>query len=241
MRLKSLLFSQNQDTVRVLTRVLEELDIAVELCTDAQSAVRKLTKQHCHAVIVDADDERAAIVVVQTAKAAPASERPLVVVLADTQTRLRLGFDLGAHITLYKPISFDRVRHSLCAVRNLMFRERRRASRRIPVHIPATARLEGGTAVPAFMSDLSEEGALLRWVRPLPASHFLTVDFLLPDTSNLIRARAEIVWQDAQGQSGLRFSHLQGVARRALVEWLKKNSGRHTRAAVITKTAAARK
>jgi hypothetical protein len=84
-------------------------------------------------------------------------------------------------------------------------------------------------------------GVKLRGVRPLPASPFLTLDFLLPDTSNLTRAKAEIVWQDAQGQSGLRFSHLQGVARRALVEWLKKNPGSHSRAPVITKTAVARK
>ena len=37
-------------------------------------------------------------------------------------------------------------------------------------------------------------------------------------------AAAEVVWQDTQDQSGLRFVNLASTARRTLAEWLKEKA-----------------
>ena len=59
MGLKSLLLCSDEKIVRVLRRVLGDLDIAVELCVDADSALRKLTRQRFEAIIVDVTDDGA--------------------------------------------------------------------------------------------------------------------------------------------------------------------------------------
>ena len=55
MSLQSLVFCPDEKIVRVLRRVLSDLEIAVERCSDPDSAIRKLTRQRFEAVIVDLD------------------------------------------------------------------------------------------------------------------------------------------------------------------------------------------
>ena len=51
--LQALLLCSDDTVVRVLRRVLTDLEIGVEHCTDLDSAVQKLTRQRFEAVIVD--------------------------------------------------------------------------------------------------------------------------------------------------------------------------------------------
>src|SRR5437588_334559 len=151
--------------------------------------------------------------------AMPSGKTRLVVVLARAQAGVQLGFVTGAHIALYKPISVERVGLGLRAVRNLMARERRRSSERIAVAIPATLG-RAGSGTPVVIVDLSDGGAAIRCELPLPSSGLLTLHCLLPDTTGPFMATAEVLWQDAQGQSGIRFVNLASSSRQILVEWL---------------------
>jgi PilZ domain-containing protein len=99
-----------------------------------------------------------------------------------------------------------------------MARERRRASERIPVKIPTTlGRAGGGTPVVIVVSD---GGAAIRGDQPMPSAGLLTLHCLLPDTTDPFIATAEVVWQDTQGQSGIRFVNVAFTSRHILVEWL---------------------
>ena len=51
--LQALLLCSDDKVVRVLRRVLTDLEIGVEHCTDLDSAVQRLTRQRFEAVIVD--------------------------------------------------------------------------------------------------------------------------------------------------------------------------------------------
>src|SRR5882757_6596638 len=135
MSLQSLVFCPDEKIVRVLRRVLSDLEIAVERCSDADSAIRKLTRQRFEAVIVDCTDEAVASQVLKSARSAPCNKRAVAVSIIDGQKALRSAFDLGAHFVLYKPISSERAKSSFRAARALMKRERRRNTR-FPVEIP---------------------------------------------------------------------------------------------------------
>ena len=45
MSLQALVFCADEKVVRVLRRVLSELEIGMELCADAESAIHKLTRR----------------------------------------------------------------------------------------------------------------------------------------------------------------------------------------------------
>ena len=134
MDLKSLLLCSDEKIVRVLRRTLGDLEIAVEHCTNSESALRFLTRERFEAIIVDCAGPGAAAVL-RSARMAPCNKRAVAVAILDYGIGLRSAFELGAHFILYKPVSVERAKSSFRAARALMKKERRRNSR-IPVQIP---------------------------------------------------------------------------------------------------------
>src|SRR5580704_16938955 len=129
MSLQALVLCSDEKTTRVLRRILSDLEIAVELCGDADSAVRKLTRRRFEAVVVDCNDEDLAARVLSSVRSAPCNKRSIAVAMIDSQKAVRSAFGLGAHFVLYKPISAERARTSFRAARALMKFERRRNTR----------------------------------------------------------------------------------------------------------------
>ena len=100
MGLQSLVFCSDEKIVRVLRRVLSDLEISIDQCRDSNSAIHKLTRQRFEAVIVDCTDEQAAAQVLKSARSAPCNKRAVAVAIIDGTTALRSAFDLGAHFVL---------------------------------------------------------------------------------------------------------------------------------------------
>src|SRR6266849_5865648 len=163
MSLQSLVLCSDEKIVRVLRRVLSDLEIGVEHCTEADSAVRKLTRQRFEGVIVDCSDEEMASQVLRSARSAPCNKRAVAVAIIDAKTAVRSAFELGAHFVLYKPLSSERAKASFRAARALMKRERRRNTR-VQVEIPVTLRMDDGVGSVhrGVTSDLSEGGIALQ-------------------------------------------------------------------------------
>src|SRR5207248_2226541 len=73
MSLQALVLCSDEKILRVLRRVLSDLEVKVEHCTERDAAIRKLTRDRFEAVIVDcADQDTAALVL----KCAPSSKAP---------------------------------------------------------------------------------------------------------------------------------------------------------------------
>ena len=105
MNLKCLLVSSDEKTVRILRRVLSDLEISVDHCTVAEAAIRKLTRQRFESIIVDCSVPNDSASVLKAAKSAPTNNRAIGIVLVDPGLGLRGGFDMGAHFVLHKPLS----------------------------------------------------------------------------------------------------------------------------------------
>src|ERR1700675_2475359 len=125
MELKTLLLSSDEKTVRVLRRVLSDLEIGVEHCSAVDDAIRRITRQRFEAIIVDGENIEKAGNVLRGAKASPVNGRALGIVLVESSVGLKGGFEIGAHFVLHKPLSVERAKASFRAVRALMKRERR--------------------------------------------------------------------------------------------------------------------
>src|SRR5580692_7315318 len=97
MNLKSLLLSTDEKTVRILRRVLGDLEIDVEHCSNADDAIRRLTRQRYDAIVVDGERAEEAGNVMRAAKASPVNKRALAIMLVESSVGLKGGFELGAH------------------------------------------------------------------------------------------------------------------------------------------------
>lgn len=223
MSLKSLVLCSDEKIIRVLRRSLGDLDIGVELCADADSALRKLTRQRFEAIIVDCAGEGSSEVL-RSARSAPCNKQAVAVAIVDASAGLRSVFDLGAHFVLYKPVSSERAKSSLRAVRALMKRERRRNAR-VAVQIPVVIRKpEMGANLDVTTIDLSEGGMAVGVPkRSRPTGRWQAV-FTLPGTTSALELAAEFAWEGTGSQAGLRFLEVSPQTARQLQDWLKQNT-----------------
>ena len=224
MGLRALVLCADEKIVRVLRRVLSDLEIAIEHCTEPDGAIRKLTRQRFEAVIIDCTDLKAATSVLKSARSAPANKRAIAVAIMDGHNGLRSAFDMGAHFVLYKPVSNERAKSSFRAARALMKRERRRNSR-VSVQIPVTLNnAQTGFMQKLVTADLSEGGMAVQLPKHQKDPGPWQVSFTLPGSEHGIELLGEAAWHNAGGQIGIRFANPAVDLAHELRGWLNQNA-----------------
>jgi len=223
MILKSLVLCADEKIVRVLRRTLGDLEIAMELCADAEGALRRLTRERFEAIIVDCAGEGAAGVL-RSARSAQGNKRAIAVAVVDTTQGLRSVFDLGAHFVLYKPVTVEKAKSSFRAARALMKRERRR-NIRIPVQIEVAIKSPDASSLSkATTCDLSEGGMAVNIPKRSRGTGKWKLGFNLPDEEAAFHLAAEFAWEGTAAQAGLRFVDVSPEDARRLQNWIARNS-----------------
>src|ERR1035438_4701714 len=112
MNLKTILLSSDEKTVRILRRVLGDLEIDVEHCATAEAAIRQITRQRFEGIIVDVSDMEEAGTVLRAAKAAPVNKRALAIVLVESATGMKGGSKSGRTLCCINPFRWNEPRES---------------------------------------------------------------------------------------------------------------------------------
>ncbi len=217
MNLKSLLLSSDEKTVRVLRRVLSDLEIGVEHCSAADDAIRRITRERFEAIIVDGANAEEAGSVLRGAKAAPVNKRALTVMLVESSVRLKGGFEMGAHFVLHKPLAVERAKASFRAVRALMKRERRlqlRVAVQIPVECYGSGRYQATTL------DLCEGGMAIQFSGRVAKENSLRFSLELPGMNQKLEISGELAWEGNGDQAGVRFTNATDEQRNTIRQWL---------------------
>src|ERR1700687_4843492 len=217
MELKSLLLSSDEKTVRVLRRVLSDLEIDVEHCSSAEDAIRRITRQRFEAIIVDGANAERAGSVLRGAKASPVNSRALGIVLVEPSVGLKGGFEIGAHFVLHKPLSVERAKASFRAVRALMKRERRlqlRVAVQIPVECFGSGRYKAKTI------DLCEGGMAIQFSGRAAKENSLRFALELPGMDQKLEIYGELAWGGNGDQAVVRFKDTTDEQRNIIRQWL---------------------
>jgi len=217
MELKSLLLSSDEKTVRVLRRVLSDLEIDVEHCSSAEDAIRRITRQRFEAIIVDGANAEKAGSVLRGAKASPVNSRALGIVLVEPSVGLKGGFEIGAHFVLHKPLAVERAKASFRAVRALMKRERRlqlRVAVQIPVECYGSGRYQARTI------DLCEGGMAIQFPGRVAKENSLRFALALPGMDQKLEIYGELAWEGSDHQAGVRFKAPTDEQRNIIRQWL---------------------
>jgi len=160
MTLDSLLLSQDSDLVRIVRPTLEKLSIDVEICHEARAAADILISEKFDAVLVDCDDLKGGLEVLQGLRATPSNKNSVTfAILNGKKTTTQDAFGMGANFVLQKPISALNASRCFHAALNFMIKERRRYFRQ-PVKVQVKVVLEGKTLT-ATSTNLSEGGVAL--------------------------------------------------------------------------------
>jgi CheY-like chemotaxis protein len=222
MALTSLLVCPDAQAVQVLSRILQDIGIAVEACGDLRMARARLKDRHFDALLVDCQNEPAAIELIAHARNTPTNKTIVAIALVNRGHEPHDLFAKGTNFILYKPISRERATHSMRAAISLLQSERR-IRPRIPVHENASIAYADRENVPVALVDVSEKGVAFRCDSKLPPYCKVYFQFALPGNASLIRLSGEVMWQDSSGQVGIRFAQVPRSSRQALNDWLQAN------------------
>jgi CheY-like chemotaxis protein len=221
MTLSSLLVCFDEAAVELLSRVLKELRIQVELCPDAVRAAVRLAQDRYDLLIVDCEEKADVVAVLQECRSSRANETTLAVVVAE-QGDIREMFSLGVNFVLYKPLSYERVMSSLKAAHAVLYRDKR-GKTRTAVHTHATIDYAGGEQEKATLVDLSEDGMAVNFGKKLPQASKVYFQFQLPGQTTPVRLSGNVMWQDWNGRAGIQFVDVPKASRKVLHEWLERS------------------
>ncbi|MDQ1387309.1 MAG: hypothetical protein QOF56_763 [Acidobacteriaceae bacterium] len=219
MTLESLLLSRDAEVVRVLRPTLEKLSIEVEICQEAKKATEILIAEKFDAVIIDCDDLRGGLEVLQGLRSTPSNKSSVTfAVLNGKKTTTQEAFAMGVNFVLQKPISPLNASRCFNAALSFMVRERRRYYRqpvKMLVKVFADEKELKGTS-----TDISEGGMALQLHQALPKNANPRLQFTLPETSVSLEIETEVAWADLKGRVGLRFRKVPENSQKLLEKWL---------------------
>jgi CheY-like chemotaxis protein len=219
MTLESLLLSRDTNLVRVLRPTLEKLAIDVEICQEARAAADILVSEKFDAVIVDCDDLKGGLEVLQGLRSTPSNRSSVTfAVLNGKKTTTQDAFGMGANFVLQKPISVLNASRCFNAALNFMIKERRRYFRqpvKMIVHV-----LLGDRELKAASTNISEGGMALQLREALPKGVAPHLKFTLPETNLTMNFEAEVAWADIKGRVGCRFQNVPQSSQETLERWL---------------------
>lgn len=227
MELECLLLTRDDQVIRVLRRVLEDLEIRVEVCTSADKAAEHLEQRKFDAVVIDCDDVHNAITVLCSVRLTPSNKSSTVFAIVNGITTPTSAIELGANLALEKPINESRARHAFRATHALMLQERRRYYRH-PVDIAVSLRFEdkdkgSRREVLATGVNISEGGMAIKVKATLPRE-FRTAQlkFVMPGTQDWIEIMGSIAWADELGNAGIRFENMPYTLRERLERFFRE-------------------
>jgi CheY-like chemotaxis protein len=227
MTLESLILSHDLETVRVLRPALEKLSIEVEICQEARAATEILIAEKFDAIIVDCDDLKGGLEVLQGIRATPSNRNSVAfAILNGKKTTTQEAFGMGVNFVLQKPVTALNAARCFHAALGFMEREKRRYYR-YPVKMLVKAVL-GDREINATSTNISEGGMALMLHQALPKSASPRVQFTLPGTGKKMDIETVVAWADIRGHVGLRFMNLPESSQQFLESWLNQQIGNHT-------------
>jgi len=209
MTLESLLLSQDPEVVRVLRPTLEKLSIDVEICHEARRGADILISDKFDAVIVDCDDLKGGLALLQGLRATPSNKSSVAfAVLNGKRTTTQEAFGMGANFVLQKPISALNASRCFHAALNFMLKERRRYFRQ-PAKMQVDVLLEGKT-LKATSTNISEGGIALLLKDSMPKGAAPRLKFCLPETNLHMEVESEVASVSRMSREVLRTTSSDG-------------------------------
>jgi len=203
-----------------MQRVLEEHGVSVKVAATVPAADHLMKPSKFDMAILDCDVPGALeLAPLKVAITTPKMIFAIVRGVKESEVR-----DKRVHFIVQKPFTFDLFSRSVKAAYGPMLRERRAGYRHrvqiVPVACTITHDAEQRTLPRVTILDLSQTGYCLQTNEIPPQHATVRIEFQLPDNSALIHASGSVMWTQASGRTGVKFSNIPVAERASLNAWL---------------------
>jgi TonB family protein len=166
MALRCFLFSSDEGTSDVVRQVLTGLGVEGESCSQATTAIEKLTQELFQLVIVDWDQQPEAVMLLSAARERKAAERPLILAIVSDDASAPKALQAGVNSTLRKPLILNQVTDTLKTARDLL---RSRQESVAPTAMAAAASASSAAPAPGGLPVPASLGGEFLQSTPIPS------------------------------------------------------------------------
>jgi len=110
---RSLLFSSDPETTRLLSQALHELEFEVEACTEIFAAVERITTQSYEVIVADWDDGLEASFLLKTSRELKINHSAVTVAVTGDSEASVAARQVGAAVILQKPVIAEQAKYTL--------------------------------------------------------------------------------------------------------------------------------
>lgn len=222
MTLSAMVVSRDWREISVLECILGGLHMDVSVETEPANAWHKLCHSKIDALIVDCDLEGSPQMLDRLQDSGRQFNTVPLVIMGEprgmaTLDEAILG-DAGTLFAFEKPISVEQAVRTLSAARSMILEGRLRYHR-VGIQLPVSLDAGKESIKSAQVINLSQGGMRIYADRAIDAAN-LQVSCELPGTQSALRAQAEVVWHDGQGNIGIRFIDIPDQQQRTLELWV---------------------
>lgn len=223
--LKALLLSKDNRTATTLSELLPQFGAVIARTGAPESAVARLKDDCFDLLIADLGEPETASGLLDEccSLAASSPNPPLIIAVLQDSRQIRPVLSSGAHFVLTKPLDPEHCHNTFMAASTVLRRTRQEGAS-VALQAPVAIRPNEGSEVEAILLEMSVEGMEVLGAQPLPPAAVVRVALELPDGGFRVEAEANVTWSLANGQSGLRFLHLDEGQFHKLVGWLAAHS-----------------
>src|SRR5258708_5929214 len=126
---QALILSRDEKLIGTFTRAFSSISITAQSDAQVGNTLRLLSKNKYDAVVVDCDHSSDAADVLLAIRSGKSNKNAIVFAVLQGQELRKEALESGANFMLEKPLSTDKVMHSIRAAHGLILAERRRYSR----------------------------------------------------------------------------------------------------------------
>src|ERR1700727_329695 len=218
MTLSSMVVSRDWQEVSVLECILGGLHMNVEVESEPQQALSRLSRSKIDALIVDCDLSGTDQFLRDLRRDHRQVNTVPLVIMGGPKSTTALD-DTGALFAFEKPISVEQAVRTLSAARNMILDGRLRYHR-AGLDLPVTLTGRNQKRVEAELINLSQGGLQVRVEERFNASDLTGASFALPGTKCGVKADVEVAWSDDRGNVGIRFVKIAAATQHSLRLWL---------------------
>jgi ActR/RegA family two-component response regulator len=215
----ALIVSEDTVATRQIAEALQELALAVEVCTKISDAMDQVNHSKLEVAVIDFSLGNHAALLLEQLRGSASNRTAVAFAITNSSVETAYALKAGSSFALQRPLTFDSLRHTLQAAYGLIVRERRRYFR-YPISVPAAAFKKGESEIFGKTVNVSERGVAFSGSAPLGPGAEVSMQFTLTNPQLAVTADCRVCWTNDRGQSGLSFLFLPSDLSSDLQDWL---------------------
>jgi hypothetical protein len=213
MAFECLFISSDPQLFRIISGILRQLSISIEICLRSSRASDFLRNGTTDLVVIDWEGEDSMALLERIWKDPRRRKPTLVAISAGTPVP-------GAHVVINKPVTPDLGIKSFKAAYQRMLLDYRRHVRHA-LMIPIVAMRQDGREISATVIDIGDGGVGLSTRATLVVGDVLTFRILLPGAERDVLVHARVLWTREYARVGCEFVRIPPVDLMIVHDWLK--------------------